>query len=143
MKGFPRVVTDPQQAKRVTFIQVVSDRCSTYLSNWMSKNQIYFYLRVNFALHKKMKFCIKNFFSKCDQIRTKLWIWSHLLMKSLMKNCIICAVLQQLLQVLIWHKKLAMWCQSNVLPFSSQIKYEWKYKVRLRKKLERDHSNLL
>ena len=26
---------------------------------------------------QKMKFSIKNFFSKCDQICRKLWIWSH------------------------------------------------------------------
>ena len=30
-----------------------------------------------------MKFSIKDFFSKCDQIRRKLRIWSHLLKKSL------------------------------------------------------------
>ena len=40
----------------------------------------------------KMKFSIKDFFSKCDQIRRKLRIWSHLLKKSLMKNLIFCAV---------------------------------------------------
>ena len=39
-------------------------------------------------LHKKMKFSIKGFFSKCDQIRRKLRIWSHLLKKSLMENFI-------------------------------------------------------
>ena len=39
-----------------------------------------------------MKFPNKDFFSKCDQIRRKLRIWSHLLKKSLMKNCIFCAV---------------------------------------------------
>ena len=27
---------------------------------------------------QKMKFSIKDFFSKCDQICSKLWIWSHL-----------------------------------------------------------------
>ena len=43
-------------------------------------------------LHKKMKFSIKDYFSKCDQIRRKLWIWSHLLKKSLMENFIFCAV---------------------------------------------------
>ena len=32
-----------------------------------------------------------NFFSKCDQIRRKLRIWSHLLKKSLMENFIFCA----------------------------------------------------
>ena len=33
-----------------------------------------------------MKFSIKDFLSKCDQIRSFLWIWSHLLKKSLMEN---------------------------------------------------------
>ena len=41
-----------------------------------------------------MKFSIKNFFCKCDQIRRKLRIWSHFLKKSLMENFIFCAVLQ-------------------------------------------------
>ena len=35
---------------------------------------------------QKMKFSIKDFFSKCDQIRRKLRIWSHLLQKSLMET---------------------------------------------------------
>ena len=39
-----------------------------------------------------MKFPVKNFFSKCDQIRRKLRIWSHLLKKSLMENFIFCSV---------------------------------------------------
>ena len=40
-----------------------------------------------------MKFSIKDFFSKCDQIRRKLRIWSHLLKKSLMENFIfLCSV---------------------------------------------------
>ena len=41
---------------------------------------------------QKMKFSIKDFFSKCDQIRNLLRIWSHLLKKSLMENFIFCAV---------------------------------------------------
>ena len=43
------------------------------------------------ALHKKMKFSIKDLFSKCDQICRKLPFWSHLLKKSLMENFIFCA----------------------------------------------------
>ena len=39
---------------------------------------------------QKMKFFIKDFFSKCDQIRSVLRIWSHLLKKSLMENFIFC-----------------------------------------------------
>ena len=44
----------------------------------------------NRATHtaQKMKFSIKDFFSKCD----KIWIWSHLLKKSLMENFIFCGV---------------------------------------------------
>ena len=38
-----------------------------------------------------MKFSGKDFFSKCDQIRSFLQIWSHLLKKSLMENFIFCA----------------------------------------------------
>ena len=41
---------------------------------------------------QKMKFSIKDFFSKCDQICSFLRIWSHLLKKFLMENFIFCAV---------------------------------------------------
>ena len=37
---------------------------------------------------QKMKFSIKDLFSKCDQIHNFLRIWSHLLTKSLMENFI-------------------------------------------------------
>ena len=46
---------------------------------------------VTIAVHK-MEFSIKDFSSKCDQIRRKLRIWSNLLKKSLMENFIFCAV---------------------------------------------------
>ena len=42
-----------------------------------------------------MKFSIKDFFSKCDQICSFLRIWSHLLKKSLIENFIFYAVLKQ------------------------------------------------
>ena len=41
---------------------------------------------------QKMKFSNKDFFSKCDHIRSFLRMWSHLLQKSLMWNFIFCAV---------------------------------------------------
>ena len=51
-----------------------------------------------------MKFSIKDFFSKYDQIRRKIWIWSHLLRKSFMENFIFCAVYDVLscFQILIY-----------------------------------------
>ena len=39
---------------------------------------------------QKMKFCIKNFSSKCE---LETAVWSHLLEKSLIENFIFCAVL--------------------------------------------------
>ena len=42
---------------------------------------------------KNQNFSIKDFFSKCDQIHSFLWIWSHLLKKSLMENFIFCTVI--------------------------------------------------
>ena len=39
----------------------------------------------------KIKFSIKDLFTKCDQICSFLRIWSHLLQKSLMGNFIFCA----------------------------------------------------
>ena len=41
---------------------------------------------------QKIKFPIKDFFSKCDQILKKLFFCPHLLKKSLMENFIFCAV---------------------------------------------------
>ena len=39
-----------------------------------------------FNTAQKMKFSIKDLFSKCDLMSMKLQIWSHLLKKSLMEN---------------------------------------------------------
>ena len=44
-----------------------------------------------------MKFSIKDFSSKGDQIRRKLRIWSHLLKESLMENFLFLVVNQSLL----------------------------------------------
>ena len=50
---------------------------------------------------QKMKISIKDFFSKCDQIRSFLRSWSHLLKKSLTENFICCAV-----KITVWfHSK--------------------------------------
>ena len=46
---------------------------------------------------------MKNFSSKCDQIRMKLRILSHLLEKSLMENVIFCAV--SVVSLLLFEKK--------------------------------------
>ena len=57
-----------------------------------------------------MKFSMKDFFTKCDQIRRKLRISSHLLKKSIIENFISCAVPKQniapdlrLLSTTVWY----------------------------------------
>ena len=62
---------------------------------WISRAFRKSFVMLQFSnLHcTKMKFAIKDFFSKFDQIRRNLRIWSHLLKKSLMENYIFCAVL--------------------------------------------------
>ena len=38
---------------------------------------------ITYIIAQKLKFSFKDFFSKCDQIRSFIWIWSHLLNKIL------------------------------------------------------------
>ena len=56
------------------------------------KVTFHYSLFTNTTTAQKMKFSIKDFSSKCVQIRSFLRIWSHLLEKSLMENFIFCAV---------------------------------------------------
>ena len=61
---------------------------STFLNLKHSQNittvkQIY-QICLHDTLHIKMKISIKDISSKCEQMRRKLQIWSHLLKKSLM-----------------------------------------------------------
>ena len=42
---------------------------------------------------QEMKFSVKDFLIKCDQIRSFLRIWSYLIKKSLMENFVFCGVL--------------------------------------------------
>ena len=65
---------------------------------------------------QKMKFSIKDFFSKCDQIIRKLRIWSHLPKKSLKENFIFCAVI--VMKIL----KILNSCISNFLMKKYQTK---------------------
>ena len=55
---------------------------------------------------QKMKFSIKDFLSKCDQIGRKLGIWSHILKKYLIENFIFCAVLVSQIRLLFTQTRL-------------------------------------
>ena len=69
-----------------------------------------------------MKFPIKDFFSKCDQIRSFLRVWLHLLKKPLMKNFIFSAALQAVPQMwMMIHTRLDI--RASVLPIKHQIAF--------------------
>ena len=83
-------------------IQILLCSCERHRKNFVnilikqfiitSVYQWYFSKIITFNA-QKMKFSIKDFFGKRDQIRIFLRIWSHLMKKSLMENFIFCTVL--------------------------------------------------
>ena len=67
-----------------------------YLCLYIKVKYPWFHIITPFTLKKNFlikNFSIKDFFSKCDQLRSFLLIWSHLLKNSLLENFIFCAVL--------------------------------------------------
>ena len=64
------------------------DQCNQYSINLLPQSCWYGYILWCNVIAQKMKFSIKDFFNKCDQIRSFLRILSHLLKKSLMENFI-------------------------------------------------------
>ena len=104
----------------------------------------------------KMKYSIKDFFSKCDEIRRKLRIWSRLLKQSLLDNFIFCVVfVLEVLQIftkafllknIIWTWIFFKYCRlatllknekKNLLKKDvSQLKIAW-YSKRQRKSIEK------
>ena len=73
-----------QKVKEVYQCQINPDYSNNKLTDMRSKlTELEVrknYVRITPA--QKMKFSIKDFFSRCDQIPRKLWIWSYLLKKS-------------------------------------------------------------
>ena len=62
-----------------------------YISRWVDQENLVY------VTGQKIKFSVKDFFIKCDQIHKKPLIWSHLLKKSLIDNFIfLCIVLEEI-----------------------------------------------
>ena len=60
-----------------------------FTSSFPLSSSYYYYF---YSTAQEKKFSIKDFFSKCNQIRSFLRIWSNSLKKFLMENFIFCAV---------------------------------------------------
>ena len=77
----------------------ISSRLSFYFSLTVVAMQVnvskikQFWLELQQYTAQKMKFSIKDFLSKYEQIRIFLQIWSHLLERSFMENFIFCVVI--------------------------------------------------
>ena len=83
--------------KNTFFTERLRATASGYVIFWKLNSLLDYEAEVAFPFEKhinpeKMKFSIKDFFSKCNQIRRKLRIWSHLLKKCLMENFIFCSL---------------------------------------------------
>ena len=95
---------------------------------------------------QKIRFSIKDFFGKCDQIRSFLWIWSHLPKKSLMENFIFCAV-----HSLVMELKAVLLCSIIKLHFhinNENLIGSWGTSIKLRQSLNlnfwfRNHDQTL
>ena len=85
---------------------------------WTKQNLIFF-LNLNIifdvrVIAQKKKFYIKGFFSKCNQIRGELQIWSHLLKKFLMKNFIFRLVSRMQKQKVTWSSQQFQFCNKTL-----------------------------
>ena len=86
-----------------------------------------------------MEFSITDFFSKCDQIRRKLRIWSHLLKKSVMENFIFCSVHQSwLFSNSVINMPFSKWKENDAKITSFHSK-TWVKICQIPKKLLNDH----
>ena len=72
--------------------------------------------------YTKIKFSIKIFFSKCDQIRRKLRIWSQLLKKTSVENFFLCGGPGAFLKNSERHHKLLQ-MQKTALNLTLRMKY--------------------
>ena len=59
-----------------------------HLAYVQSVMAVVWYQKSDICTAQKMKFFVKDFFGKCNQIRRKLQVWSYLLKKSLIENFI-------------------------------------------------------
>ena len=83
---------DPNFEEKLTFCLKNDMRYLVNLTRAVESLKIWTSIHGLFFTAQKMKFSIKDFFSKCNQIRGKLRIWSHLPKKFLIENFIFCAV---------------------------------------------------
>ena len=96
-ESFRNLARRTWQMKVQNFASILNDKIKYFISAECSDSLLYKFETKGLFISaaQKIKFSIRDFFSKCDQICGFLRIRSHLLKKSSMKNFIFCAVLKQ------------------------------------------------
>ena len=102
-----------------------SNTLKQFVTTILTINNSCYYMHHAIGTAQKVKFSIKDFFSECDQNRSFLWIWSHLLKKSLMENFIFCAVwsVYYLLIYSVYHLTKRKVCRIPLVCFSQFLGY--------------------
>ena len=86
-------MTYHKQKKNISFFYVKTQKYLwQYITRKKNLNSNFHFGNIFADTASKIKFSIIDFFSKCDQIRSFLRIWPHLLKKSLMENFTFCAL---------------------------------------------------
>ena len=65
------------------------------IKHFIQSNEQIAPLSWSLSMAQKMKFCIRDFYNKCNQVNNFTRIWSHLPKKSLMENFIFSAVWEE------------------------------------------------
>ena len=79
-------------------------------------------VNTEFYTAQKLKFSIKDFSGKCDQIRSFLRIWSHLLKRSLMENFTFCTVIEIILSTYKFQFRMKLFATSGCHWLTTQIR---------------------
>ena len=122
IKKFSQLIQKLQQEKK--------EKNKTSRSWWRLKRFCYEHLPWSTA--QKVKFSTKDFFSKCDHIRSFLRFWLHLLKKPLVENFIFCAV-KSVPEVLWWwrYNVINLYREKRVKPCNwkgwifSEVFFKW------------------
>ena len=112
-----------------------------YISSKKMKTRTYFQEKLRDHIHDVIyrptyqgvicRVSFQDFFSKCDQIRRFLRIWSHLLKKPSMENFIFCAVTSLKSDVSKLKRRVVtvflenLWSEKFIQKTSSHFKYIW------------------
>ena len=103
-KNISSVIKEPKHKIKNWFVQLRTNHLLLYFVtvHKVVQHKLHKGMRFYFTV-QKMKFSIKYFF--CKYVQIFLWIWSHLLKKSIMERFIFCTGLLRIFSIVDWKQK--------------------------------------